>query len=102
MWGNYLSPLFIVVSERADFLTFASITNILLLFFFFLDFYHSTMFGCTSRATGPIAVHRTVSIVPRIDTRRRGRAGVIGYVDTRTPLPFLLRFHHHGVISRPD
>jgi hypothetical protein len=52
-------------------------------------FCNSTTFGCTGRGIGPIVVHRTVSIASRIDTKRHGRAGVIGY--DASP-PFLVSF----------
>ena len=60
--------------------------------FLFLYIYNSTTFDFTGRGIGPIVVYRIVSIASHIDTRRRGRAGAIGY---DTP-------HHRGVISRSD
>lgn len=86
---GYLPVPFFVTPQKNCFPDFASPPISCLPFFFpFLFFYYnSTTFGCTGQGIGPIAVHRTVSIASRIDTRRRGRAGAIGYVACSTSFP---------------
>lgn len=74
--AGYLPVPFLLLRKELFFLT-SHHHQISCLFFFYM--YNSTTLCCTRQGTGPIAVHRTVSIVSRIDTRRRGRAGAIGY-----------------------